>query len=130
MSRLVEIWQVSQPIYLRHLALVRDVGLRGTISMYIHYSLSNFRSLVDDGQVSWEAVKLSTEGKFSVKIPPVDATFQVDEHGFPVDMKPSNLLNDGNATLKECLEAAKPSDYTLTMYDPVVQKRDDGTCGT
>ncbi|KAG5301332.1 TFIIIC transcription initiation factor complex subunits Tfc3 [Histoplasma ohiense] len=127
-SRLVEIWQVSQPIYLRHLALVRDVGLRGTISMYIHYSLSNFRSLVDDGQVSWEAVKLPTEGKFSVKIPPIDATFQVDEHGFPVDMKPSSLLNDGDATLKDCLEAAKPSDYTLTMYDPVVQKRDDGTC--
>ncbi|EEQ84454.2 uncharacterized protein BDCG_01259 [Blastomyces dermatitidis ER-3] len=127
-SRLVETWQVSQPLHLRHLALVRDVGLRGTISMYIHYSLRNFSSLVDEGQVSWEAVKLSPEAKPSVKVPPVGATSQVDEHGFLVDKIPSNLLNNGDATLRGCLEVAKPSDYTPKIFDPVVRQRNDGSC--
>ncbi|PGH03657.1 transcription factor C subunit 3 [Blastomyces parvus] len=125
-SRLVETWQVSQPLHLRHLALVRDVGLRGTNSMYIHYSLRNFSSLVEEGQVSWEAVKLLPEGKFGVKVPSVDATFQADEHGFPVDRKPSNLLKNGDATLRGCLEAAKPSDYTPKRFDPVARKQNDG----
>ncbi|KLJ08972.1 hypothetical protein EMPG_15603 [Blastomyces silverae] len=127
-SRLVETWQVSQPLHLRHLALVRDVGLRGTVSMYIHYSLRNFSSLVDEGQVSWEAVELSPDGKPSVKVPPVDASFHADEHGFLVDRIPSNLLNNGDATLRGCLEVAKPSDYTLKTFDPVVRKRNDGSC--
>ncbi|OJD11358.1 hypothetical protein AJ78_07860 [Emergomyces pasteurianus Ep9510] len=127
-SRLVETWQLSQPLHLRHLALVRDVGLRGTISMYIHYSLRHFSSLVDQGQVSWEAVKLSQEGKGGVNVPPVDARAEVDAYGFPVNGKPLNLLNDGDATLRACLETAKPSDYTLTTFDPVISKRRDGTC--
>ncbi|OJD22384.1 hypothetical protein ACJ73_06270 [Blastomyces percursus] len=126
-SRLVETWQVSQPLHLRHLALVRDVGLRGTVSMYIHYSLRNFSSLVDEGQVSWEAVKLSPEGKPSVKVPPVDASFHEDEHDFLVDRIPSNLLNNGDATLRGCLEAVKPSDYSLKTFDPVAGKRNDGS---
>lgn len=128
-SRLVETWQVSQPLHLRRLALVRDVGLRGTVSMYIHYSLRHFASLVDEGQVSWEAVELSREGKVGIKVPPVDARSQLDAHGFPVDGKPSNLLNDGDATLRGCLEIAKPSDYTLTTFDPVVKKCRDGSYG-
>ncbi|KKZ67596.1 hypothetical protein EMCG_06655 [[Emmonsia] crescens] len=126
-SRLVETWQVSQPLHLRRLALVRDVGLRGTVSMYIHYSLRHFASLVDEGQVSWEAVELSCEGKVGIKVPPVDAKSQLDAHGFPVDGKPSNLLNDGDATLRGCLEIAKPSDYTLTTFDPIVKKCRDGS---
>ncbi|OAX84658.1 hypothetical protein ACJ72_00972 [Emergomyces africanus] len=127
-SRLVEAWQISQPLHLRHLALVRDVGLRGTVSMYIHYSLRHFSSLVDQGQVSWEAVKLPREDKAGVNVPAVDARAQVDAYGFPVDRTPLNLLNDGDATLKACLEAAKPSDYTLTTFDPVIRKRHDGSC--
>ncbi|EEH35572.2 hypothetical protein PAAG_06619 [Paracoccidioides lutzii Pb01] len=129
MSRLVETWQLSQPLHLRHLALVRDVALRGTVSMYIHYSLRNFASLVNEGQVSWEAVKFSREGKGVAKVPPVDAIPQIDAYGFPADERPSNLLNDGDATLKSCLEAVRPSDYTLTTFDPVIIKRRNGSYG-
>ncbi|KAK2797246.1 hypothetical protein FQN51_008769 [Onygenales sp. PD_10] len=125
-SRLVETWQISQPVHLRHLSLVRDVGLRGTAKIYIHYSLRNFASLVDDGYASWEAVEFVPSGKSAIKPPPVDAKPRLDEYGFSLDETPSNLLNGGDATLRSCLETAKPHNYVITTFDPVALKTKKG----
>ncbi|PGH10509.1 hypothetical protein AJ79_05437 [Helicocarpus griseus UAMH5409] len=126
-GRLVDSWRSSHPLQPQHPAIVRDVALRGTVSVYIHYSLRHFSALVNEGLVSWEAVKLSKEKRAAITAPPVDIDLQVDGYGFLLDKKPSNLLNDGDASLKSCLEAAKPTDYLLTTFDPVAVRCSDNS---
>lgn len=121
LSRLVECWQVSQPPHLRHLALVRDTALSKTVTHYVHYSAKNFKKLVDSGAASWEAVEFVPKDSKSEKItvPPVDAVPQLDEYGLhPVDPS-ADFIKKGDATLRECVAAAKPADYLLTSSDPV-----------
>ncbi|KAL1876037.1 hypothetical protein Plec18167_005298 [Paecilomyces lecythidis] len=128
LSRLVECWQVSQPPHLRHLALVRDTVLNRTITLYVHYSARNFRTLVDAGQASWEAVEFiprdAKSGK--IEVPPIDAVPEVDEFGFPLDNPSKDLFRNGDVTLLECTIAAKPADYFRSRSDPVAVMLDDG----
>ncbi|KAK1139809.1 hypothetical protein N8T08_011128 [Aspergillus melleus] len=119
LGRLVACWQLSQPLHLRHLAVVRDTALRRTITHYIHYTANNFRKLVDAEESTWEAVEYrpkSTKGA-TLRVPPVDASPELDEFGFPIDIPRKELLRHGNATLLECMFSAKPSDYSCTSTD-------------
>ncbi|KAK2882492.1 hypothetical protein FQN49_000291 [Arthroderma sp. PD_2] len=127
LSRLTGSWQYSQPLHLRHLALVRDTALHRTVYYYIHYSFENFASLVDGGHASWEAVVAGPKsGKRTTKAPPIDAKPDLDQYGFPKEV-PQNLLRKGDATLRECLEVSKPTKWSLTLNDPVAVERLDGT---
>ncbi|KAM5444164.1 hypothetical protein MferCBS31731_000681 [Microsporum ferrugineum] len=127
LSRLTGSWQCSQPLHLRHLALVRDTALQKTVYYYIHYSFNNFSSLVNSGHASWDAVIGGPRsGKQTTKAPAIDAKANQDQYGFPVDA-PQNLLRKGNATLRECLEASKPSKWNLTFNDPVAVALPDGS---
>ncbi|KAL1956408.1 hypothetical protein VTO42DRAFT_7294 [Malbranchea cinnamomea] len=125
LSRLTESWQVTQPTHLRHLALVRDSEVRGTITFFLHYSFRNYASLVSQGRKVWEAVQHMS--KRGTKGLPVDAQPQVDNYGFPVNNVPTGLVNQGNSTLREGLEAGKPTDYKPTKRDPVAVEQADGT---
>ncbi|KAL1965751.1 hypothetical protein VTN77DRAFT_5251 [Rasamsonia byssochlamydoides] len=121
LSRLVECWQVSQPPHLRHLALVRDTALSKTVTHYVHYSAKNFKKLVDSGAASWEAVEFVPKDAKSEKItvPPVDVVPELDERGLhPIDPS-ADFVKKGDATLRECVAAAKPADYILSSSDPV-----------
>ena len=131
LARLVESWQFSQPRHLRHLSLIRDTALRGTISHYVQYSLRNFLTLVNDGHASWEAVEFQPrQGKSKVAVaPPTDAVPELDGYGFPTNDRPHNLLRDGDATLRECLEFAKPQDHVLTTNDPIALEFGAGKYG-
>ena len=129
MARLVECWQLSQPPHLRHLAIIRDTILRRTNAMYLHYSIRNFKALVDAGEASWEAVEFVPKGGSSNKfrVPPVDAVPQLDEYGFPLPHSPGGLLKNGNATLLECIASCKPADYTRSSSDPIAVRLKDGS---
>ncbi|WEW61236.1 hypothetical protein PRK78_006726 [Emydomyces testavorans] len=128
LARLVDSWQYTQPLHLRHLSLIRDTALRGTISYFIQYSFRNFAALVKDGQASWEAVE--TPIKKSVGRPaPISAKPKLDEHGFVIGNGPPLLLRQGNATLREGLEVAKPSDYVISFRDPIAVHLRDGSLG-
>lgn len=129
LARLVECWQLSQPPHLRHLAIVRDTAVRRTITHYVHYSLRNFKQLVDAGLTSWEAVEfVPKDAKTSkVSIPPVDVDPQVDEYGLPRIISMNGLLNRGDATLLDCVRVAKPADYVLSMNDPVAARLGNGS---
>ncbi|EEP79975.1 predicted protein [Uncinocarpus reesii 1704] len=128
LSRLVDSWQYTQPLHLRHLALIRDTALRSTTFYFVQYSFRNFAALVNDGQASWEAVGTAVK-KNAGRPPPIDAKAEVDKYGFVIEKCPSNLLRQGNATLQECLECARPSNYATTSLDPVVVYLRDGTFG-
>ena len=127
LSRLTENWQNSQPLHLRHLAIVRDSALRGTVYHYIQYSFENFAALARDGHATWEAIESRPmPGKNASKALGVDAKPTLDEYGFPIRDEPTGLLKKGNATLRECLEVTKPWLQVPPMRGPVVAKRENG----
>ncbi|KAI9930410.1 RNA polymerase III transcription initiation factor complex subunit [Aspergillus wentii] len=129
LTRLVECWQLSQPLHLRHLAIVRDTALDRTVTHYVHYSTTNFQKLVDAGEAPWEAVEFVPKGPKdgTVTIPPVDATPELDEYGLPITGPTKELFRDGNSTLLECMAVVKPVDYVLSGSDPLAIRQEDGT---
>lgn len=126
MGRLAECWQLSQPLHLRHLAIVRDTVLHRTQAMYVHYSAGKFQELVEAGEALWEAVEFSTK-RSNIRVPPIGAIPQLDEYGFPIAGPSKELFKNGNATLLECIASCKPADYTRSGSDPVAILLEDGT---
>ena len=128
---MVDLWQVSQPPHLRHLAIVRDTTITGIIPHYIHYSHSNFKAKVDRGEASWEAVetmKYDRKTEEGARLA-ADAVPELDEYGFPkLDMR---LFEgrDNDATLRQCVRAARIEPFPLTSNDPMTIQRQDGTYG-
>ena len=108
-GRLVDAWQISQPLHLRHLALVRDTVLKGKSPVYIHYTYENFKKLVDTGKASWEAVvTVSSSVKNGKDVAAsLDAQPELEEYGFP-QLDASDFLGHQNdATLVECVSKFK-----------------------
>ena len=130
-SRLVENWQLSQPLYLRHLAIVRDTLLRGKSHVHVHYTYENFKKLVEDGTGFWEAVKtVPDELKIGNNIAAsLDAEPDVDEYGFPRLDEDQFLGTSNDATLAECVSALNAGVYRPTRHDPYMKKQPDGTFG-
>lgn len=129
MSRLVECWQLSQPLHLRHLAIVRDTVLSRTITQYSHYTSTNFGKLVEAGESAWEAVEFVPKNPKvdKVRVPPVDARPDLDEYGLPVALPAKELLKNGDVSLLECIVAVKPTSYNATYTDATAIKQEDGT---
>ncbi|CAG8111882.1 unnamed protein product [Penicillium olsonii] len=126
--RLVDFWQIAQPLHLRHFAVVRDMAMSKTIMFYIHYSATNFANIVEGGSASWEAVEFpSNKAKsLKVKLPPWGAAPQLDEYGFPANSSPSSLLKNPSSTLRDGMAIVKPADYKLSSSDPFVVKLSNG----
>ncbi|KGO40520.1 B-block binding subunit of TFIIIC [Penicillium expansum] len=126
--RLVDLWQVAQPLHLRHYAIVRDMAMKKTIMFYVHYAANNFAKLVEAGQASWEAVEIPAKKAKSLKIvaPPFGVLPQLDEYGFLKKEFPKNMLKDPNATLLDGIMAVKPPNYLLSSSDPFVVELPNG----
>lgn len=129
--RLVDLWQLAQPLHLRHLAIVRDMAMKKTVMYYVHYSANNFAKLVEAGQASWEAVEFPAKKAKLLKIdaPPFGVLPQLNELGFPKTSFPRSLLKNANSTLLDGMMAAKPTDYLLSSADPFVVKLANGQFG-
>ena len=130
-SRMVDSWQISQPLHLRHLSMVRDTVLKGKTQIYIYYSYENFKRLVEGGTGFWEAVKtVPSEATIGKNIAAaLDAKPDVDEYGFP-RLEENQFQGDQNdATLKECVSALKIGPLQISANDPVLRKLADGTYG-
>ena len=131
MSRLVELWQISQPLHLRHLAILRDTTISGKMAHYIHYTYPTFKSMVDAGEASWEAVVTikADKGKEEGAIGAIDAVPDLDEYGFlRLDVNKFHGLNN-DASLVEIVAAAGIPPFKTTYRDPRVFKLKDGTYG-
>ena len=130
LSKIVEAWQLSQPLHLRHLSIVRDTGLIGNRAHYVHYSFENFKSLVDSGEKAWEAVStVAVIDRKNESIAPLHAQPDLDEYGFP---RLQHSLFHGrynDATLSECVELADKENLILSQADPLAFKLDNNTWG-
>ena len=131
LSRLVDLWQFSQPSRLRHLAIVRDTAVTKKVAHYVHYTFDNFKELVDSGKASWEAVETSTDKKKKGKGPTAtaDAESDTDEHGFSKPQAKRFQGRNNDATLLECVLGSETGPFAITSHDPIVLKLPDGTYG-
>ena len=132
MSRLVELWQLSQPLHIRHLAIVRDSAITNKIAHFVHYTYEHFKSMVEDGQKFWEAVETIKQNNMENKKPHQSSTIaanavpELDDYGFPKLDSSQFQGHNNDATLSECIQAAKIRPFTLTGKDPVVVKSAEG----
>lgn len=117
MSKLVDAWQLSQPLHLRHLAVVRDTVLRGKSPVYIHFAFHHFRTLTDQGLASWDAVTtLSSDGRHADL--EVDALHQTDEYGFAILHSGAFQGSKNDATLSECAGRYPQAKYKVEGAEP------------
>ncbi|MCJ1431350.1 hypothetical protein MMC27_000701 [Xylographa pallens] len=119
LTRLVEVWQLSQPLHLRYLALLRDISFRGKTQHYVYYEYDAFKSLVDAGKAAWEAVETVRVDNPENQGPnaALDAIPDVDHYGFPKLDKARFQGRDNNATLAGSLAAAKIAAFRVTALD-------------
>ena len=131
LSRLVDLWQLSQPPHLRHLTIIRDTALTKRIAHYVHYSFDNFKVLVDSGKASWEAVEIVTDNKKNTKISAaaVDTESDMDEYGFSKVQASRFQGRNNDATLLECVLASEAEPFYITSFDPIATQLADGTYG-
>ena len=130
-SRLVQSWQISQPLHIRHLSIVRDTVLKGKTQIYKYYTYENFKKLVEGGTGFWEAVTtIPSEVTIGKDVAAsLNATPNVDEYGFP--RLEENLFQGrhNGATLDECVLALKVDPLHICASDPVLRKQADGIYG-
>ena len=131
LSRLSDHWQLSQPLSLRHLSIVRDETQKGKTKLFIYYTFEHFKELVETGRRVWKAVTMkgnSVTYGFDLSSS-LDAVPQLDEYGFP--MLESDLFQGRNndATLPECVSANRVYGFNLASGDPVLKRHADGTFG-
>lgn len=130
LARLTDCWQISQPLHLRHLAIVKDIALSGRSSHYVYFTYENFKKRVESGNASWEAVINIAENdqrakKYGVAL---GALPKLDDFGFP-SIQTSLLQDEQNvASLHDCSRSFKPA--AITEYRHlVVKENEDGTSG-
>ena len=104
--RFVDSWQISQPLHLRHLALIRDTKIQMRNGYYVHYTYGNFAKLVERGTTPWEAVAAveSNRKKNKTKIPPPGAQAVIDRYGFPKVSTNQFYGSENDATLLSCVQ--------------------------
>lgn len=130
-SRLVQSWQISQPLHIRHLSIVRDTVLKGKTQIYMYYTYDNFKKLVEGGTGFWEAVTtIPSEVMIGKNVAAsLNAKPDVDEYGFP--KLEENLFQGrhNDATLSECVAGLKVDPLHISVNDPVLKKQPDGNYG-
>lgn len=130
LAKLTNSWQLSQPMHLRHLAIVRDSVQSGKTSVYVYYTFEHYQKLVDAGQKTWEAVLMLQDNKQRLNIiDTVHVYAEMDEHGFPnLDISQfQGGHNDGQLT--ECVPLSRPSHKEVVMGPPRTPRM-NGSSGT
>ena len=129
----MDAWQISQPLSLRHLAIVRDTAISKTVAHYVHYSYESFEKLVNSGQSSWEAVEIVRKDakarKNKIEIAPIGTDPELDEYGFARLRSNCFQGRASNATISESVVAAKLDPFYLGRLDPIAVRLKDGTYG-
>ena len=99
-TRLTEDWHLNQPLYTRHLAIVRDTTMANDTKRvhYVYRTHEQFQKAVDAGEVTWEALQLE-KGK-KAKQGQLSPT-SVDSLGFHT-LNPNDFhKRTGSSTLSE-----------------------------
>ena len=127
LTKLTIAWQVSQPLHLRHLAIVRDSVQKNRNLVYVYYTWENFKKLVDAGKKTWEAI-ISLQDKEiagNISISDGDQQLALDEYGFP-ELDPSQFVGQNNdGSLRDSVLAGAFSESRPKMTPKSVQGKKD-----
>jgi B-block binding subunit of TFIIIC len=129
LNRMTEGWQLSQPLHLKHRAIVRDIGIHGTITHYVHYSYAHFKELVDTARADWAAVTFRPRDAKSSKltVPPADVPSITDEDGLAPLQPPRKGVTERDYY---CIISSKGlGNYATTKSDPVPVVDEQGHVG-
>ena len=127
LGRIVDAWQVSQPLHLRHLGIVRDTILRDRSPAFIQYTVPSFKALVDTGKASWEAiVTIAPDVKVGKQVSAaVDDTAKVDAFGFP-ELENADFQGPNNdSSLAESARCASKVGMVLKSKPSSLPRIDD-----
>ena len=107
-AKLTHAWQLSQPMHLRHLAIVRDSVQCGKTSVYVYYTFEYYQMLVGAGQKTWEAVLMLQDIDQRLKnVSTMYTNPELDEHGF-ANLDPDQFQGEyNNAPLYKCVSASR-----------------------
>lgn len=132
-TRLVSTWLVSQPLHVRHLALIRDTEMTRSVHHFVHFSFGNFKQKVEQGKALWEAVIIAATGAKNkskpASAPDPNRQADVDQYGFPRTRPRYSQYKNGNASFLDCLRISDPEQYFLSIYDPIIRTLPDGEFG-
>lgn len=105
---MTDVWDVSQPLHLRHLSIVRDTATFSTVSHYQFRSFENYKRLVAEGILSWEAINVKPE---TLEAEPVN----IDPWGFP-QVRPTDIYGaDGTANLMHLKSTVSSGQLTRSL---------------
>ncbi|KAJ9660726.1 hypothetical protein H2201_006805 [Coniosporium apollinis] len=127
LGRLTDVWQTSQPLHLRHLAIVRDTSLTDKQLHYLYRTYDNFGKAVEAGEAVWEAIltakkplpKAKSRGKGRSEV-------EVDEWGFPALSATAFFGGKGTSTLQE-MYAKNKSIIDDVAWNKVIKNLGDET---
>lgn len=125
LPRFVDSWQISQPLHLRHMALIRDTKIKMRNGYYVHYTYENFAKLVEREITAWDAVAATENNRKKAKteIPPPGAQPDLDYYGFPRLHASSFYGSENDATLSECVLGTVTQSLPLKNIRTAVNRR-------
>lgn len=107
MGKLTDLFPLSQPDNLKHLAVIRDTACIGSNTHYIYRTFNNFSKAVEQGKASWEYVYAAHGLKHN------DTNAQnTDEHGFPRQIQSHFLGRGGTSSVAHCAKSAEGAKAT------------------
>ncbi|CAE7022611.1 hypothetical protein P3342_005080 [Pyrenophora teres f. teres] len=104
LTRITNAWERTQPIHIRHLAVIRDSGVTAQRKFlhYLYRTHGNFQKAVDAGLADWDGV-----GNYDADGSGNDVL--LDAWGFPTVKSQDLVGQNGSATLSEAgLSIVKP----------------------
>ena len=111
-GKITDLWHMSQPPHLRHLAIIRDTNIQGTNFHFLFRTFDNFQRAVDAGKASWDYVLDKEE-----KIVAANQSPDLDEWGFPHIADEQLVDGKGIASITECVNSAPVSSkHSLPDY--------------
>lgn len=127
LGRLTDIWQTSQPLHLRHLAIVRDTSLTDKQLHYLYRTYDNFGKAVEAGEAVWEAILTAKKPLANAKSRGKGRSeVEVDEWGFPALSATAFFGGRGTFTLQE-MYAKNKSIIDDVAWNKVIKNLGDDT---
>ena len=121
-------WQLSQPLHLRHLAVLRDVASVTRVPYYVHFTFPNYKRKVEDGDAVWEAVESIKSGKANSH-QDRNTMANLDKFGFPILDMSKFAGKKRSSTLAQCVETERREPFRLKGQDPMVVTLSNGKLG-
>ncbi|KAK5939058.1 hypothetical protein PMZ80_008361 [Knufia obscura] len=113
----------AQPPQTRDLSLVRSSEVKDSISRFVHRTVDEYHSLVQQGEADWSALTGGQELAKQLQVSnseDVMSNIERDEFGFAKRSLPKNQVNYGQGGLEDVASMAKAASLTVKSNEPIL----------